>query len=110
MENRNPLEILGPKNQLLRVDNFSVVHIDERGQERRISIADIQKVQVSPPELWPGIFHNGVIGFTATHARKTFFGVVPDLVFYLKHPDELPYAQNIEKYILEFQANQSEDV
>ena len=103
MDNRNPLEVFGNRNETLRIEDSSIVHTDKRGQERKISIADIQKVQIVSIISLPGI---STIGFITKHARKTIFGTNVDLVFYFQASSELPYAENIEKYIIEFQAKQ----
>jgi len=98
MKNRSPLEMLGSKNETLRIEDSSVIHKNRRGQERRILVADIQRVKITPIISLPGI---STIGLIMKNARKTIFGTNVDLVFYFEESSELPYAQNIRDYIVE---------
>ena len=102
MESRNPLEALGPRNDFLREEGLFVIHVNKRGEEHKIAIKSIERIEVTPPELWTiGLSHSGTVGITTTQAHKGIWGKIPDLVFFLKNPDELPYAQNIHDYIVE---------
>ena len=95
MENRNPLEAFG-KNQSVRVEGSSVFHT-KRGHDTIIPIANITSVVIQPPFAWE---NSRIIIDTP----QRFDGMV---AFALQSQDELPYAQNIQKYIAEFQTNAS---
>ena len=100
MENRNPLEVLGAgaftENQSLRVEGPSVIYTKGRNQTI-IPIGSIKRVMLYTPSLFRG---NGSLVFVTSEG----FGAGP-LQLYFRDKGETEYAENIQKYIAEFQAN-----
>ena len=119
MENRNSLELHGwlrGRKEFLKIKGSAVVYIDRSEATHVIPIANIQKVSIGPPRF----YHNGCLtiataqthnngGFTTIPAGNSFVTIPlysnPDLTLFFLSTDELPYAENIQKYILDFQAN-----
>ena len=102
MEQRRPLEVFGGRGKKsLRIEDDTVVLMNKHGQEeRRVPIADIKRVQTTLPSV--AIASYGTLGITTKFARKTIFGTDIDIVLFFKHPSELPYAEEIKQYILDF--------
>ena len=98
MEERNPLEVLGI-NETLKIDGSSIIHTTKDSSVRVIPITNTQNLSIHPPSLLWG--PHGRMSFNTA----TWGGGGGVILFRSK--DELPYAQNIQKYILDFQANAS---
>ncbi|MCL2588370.1 MAG: SHOCT domain-containing protein [Oscillospiraceae bacterium] len=94
MENRDQMEVSGKGDQRVRVEGSSVFHT-KRGHDTVIPITNITSVTIQPPFAWE---NSRIIIDTP----QRFGGMV---AFALQNQDDLPYAQNIQKYIAEFQAN-----
>jgi len=97
MESRNPLKIFGKKSESLYVEGASIIHTAKNGRITTIPISSIQQVILHPPN---GSFYGGIVLTTARWMESATNVQLLNL-------DELPYAQNIQKYIAEFQANAS---
>ena len=96
MMNRNPLEVFGKHNFSLRIEGSAMVY-SEGKKETTIPITSVKKFALSPPNF----LHNGGIAITTSEG----FAVGGPLRLFLKDLDESEYAQNIQKYITEFQSN-----
>ena len=95
MEERSPLEVFG-KNRSLRIDGSTITETKGNSKVTAIPITSIQNVTIYPAGFLRGA-HGSIV--VRTSNRGGIFGVE------FLGPDELLYAQNIQKYIAEFQAN-----
>lgn len=95
MADRNPLEVLG-KNASLYIEGASIIQ-KRNSKKTIIPISNVQSVTIYPSGFLRG--PNGSIVISTAEFLGGIFGVE------LVTKDELPYAQNIQKYISDFQAN-----
>jgi|GEM_PF-5655676 len=100
MEHRNPLEVFWggvfiKETQSLKVDGSSVI-LTKKNRQTVIPIRSIKKFTLS----LPGRIVTGSLTITTSES----FGRAP-LVFVFRDKGELEYAQNIQKYIENFQAS-----
>ena len=95
MSSRNPLTVLGVNNQSLHIDGPSVVYT-KKEHRKIIPIAQVTGVTIYPAYLWEKT------RFYIATAKSFFDG---GAIIRLETKEELPYAQNIQKYIADFQAN-----
>jgi len=102
MKQRNSLELFGRGNEVLRIEGSLVFYKDVNRREHKLPIANIQRVIIVPP----GLIHHGAL-MLATAQGKGGLGTFsrPDIRINFVSKDEIPYAENIQKYILDFQAN-----
>ena len=109
---RSPLELFVVEGSL-RVEGSTIIHKkDSNGKETMIPIANIQEFIFRPPsDMMRGSIKivtaksgGGVVGVAGGGG---FIGVPLslDLEVTLIHSGELPYAQNIRKYVADFQTN-----
>ena len=105
MGKRNPLEVLGAgaltENQSLKVEGSSIIY-SKGNNQTVIPIGSIKKVTLFTPNLFRG---NGSLVFVTSEGF-----LASPLQLYFRSTDELEYAQNIQKYITDFQANASAPV
>jgi len=107
MENRNPLEVFGRGKTVLRANDSTIFYQDADKHEHIIPILNIQKVAIGPS----GFLHHGclILSTAQSPAEVGFSGFPiysnPDIRLNFLSEDEIPYAQNIQKYILDFQIN-----
>ncbi|MCL2588372.1 MAG: SHOCT domain-containing protein [Oscillospiraceae bacterium] len=100
---RNPLEIFGRGNEVLRVvDNAYIFYKDVNKHEHMLPIVNILRVTIAPP--W--VIHHGAL-ILATAQGDGGLGTFrrPNIQLNFLSKDEIPYAENIQKYILDFQTN-----
>ena len=97
MGDRNPLEVRG-KKESFHVDGSAVVHEKKGGTRTVIPITSIQNVLLRSPGLIGG--RNGELVIITSNFGGQFFCS-------LQAPEEFKYAEELQKYITEFQTNLS---
>ena len=103
--NRNLLEIFGwgdGASCSLSADESVLIWTHGTGKVITIPIPNVQEFSIVPP----GTLLNGRVTIHTAKTHQGGFGIAPTgLRVTMSNPIELRYAQNIQKYIADFQAN-----